>query len=160
MKPKIRTLPNPTDAQIVARHYTIAALWADAPDGTRPRAPRATVAKAERLAWQFLEIIGPDVLALVREAYTEGGYGRHPDCGTDRPWLAAMGHDLWLTSQGHGVGFWDRNELAALQLLQRGLSLAEYLTAGARRFEHISAEFYRGWLYLHGNDPLSLEPLS
>lgn len=26
--------------------------------------------------------------------------------------LARAGHDLWLTRNGHGAGYWDRNELA------------------------------------------------
>lgn len=30
-----------------------------------------------------------------------------------------LGHDLWLTSAGHGVGFWDRQELDAGDLGQR-----------------------------------------
>lgn len=25
--------------------------------------------------------------------------------------ISQMGHDLWLTRNGHGTGFWDRNEL-------------------------------------------------
>ncbi len=150
----MKTPPRPTDAQILARHYLIAAIWADAPEGTRPRAPKATVARAERLAWQFLEIVGPERLALVEQAYAEGDYGRHPDCGHDRPWLAAMGHDLWLTSHGHGAGFWGRKALQAIEV-HPWLTLAEVLTAYAHQFRGIEPEFYRGWLYLHGNDPLS-----
>ena len=138
----------PTDAQIVARHYVIAALWADCEDGTHPRETREAIKKAERLAWEFLEIIGPDVLAQI-EASHGNGYGMHPDCGTDRPWLAAVGHDLWLTSQGHGVGFWCRDELPD--------RLSALLTEAAKRFSGIYADFYRGWLYFGGTGPLSIE---
>jgi hypothetical protein len=134
-----------TDAQILAKHYLIAAIWADAPDGTHPHAPAATVAKAERLAWEFLEMIGPDAIAAMEES----DYGSHPDCGDDRPWLAAAGHDLWLTSQGHGVGFWDRSELPG--------ELGQQLTAYAERFRGIYPEFYRGWFYLQGSGPLSIK---
>lgn len=134
-----------TDSQILARHYLIAALWADSPEGTNPRATRQAQHKAESIAWQFLEIVGPDAIAAL-EARSD--YGAHPDCGNDRPHLAAAGHDLWLTSQGHGAGFWDR-----------GLpdELSEQLCDAANRFNRIDPEFYRGWLYLHGTGPLSLE---
>jgi len=37
------------------------------------------------------------------------------------------GHDFWLTRNGHGVGFWDREELY-------GKSSAETLTKIAQRF--------------------------
>ena len=40
------------DPKIIAQHYIIAALWADAPEGTR--APRETEAKALQLARDFL----------------------------------------------------------------------------------------------------------
>lgn len=31
-------------------------------------------------------------------------YLEHPGMG-----MASLGHDLWLTAQGHGTGFWDRD---------------------------------------------------
>jgi hypothetical protein len=44
----------------------------------------------------------------------------------------AIGHDLWLTSQGHGAGFWDR-----------GLgALGDKLTAAAKTFS--GGDAYRG----------------
>ena len=133
-----------TDAEILARHYLVAALWADAPEGTTPRPTKQATEKARRIAWEFLEIIGPDAVARL-EAHD--GYGSHPDCGSDRPHLAAAGHNLWLTSQGHGAGFWDR-----------GLpdDLCDALCDAADRFSGIYPEFYRGWMYLHGTGPLSL----
>lgn len=138
-----------TDAQIVAKHYVIAAIWADCEEGTNPRAPASTVARARWLAWEFLEIVGPAAIELAKRAHDDRGYGSHPDCGTDRPWLAAMGHDLWLTAGGHGTGFWDREELHEKH--------ADYLTQCAERFEGIYATFYRGWLYLEGTGPLALD---
>lgn len=138
-----------TDAEILAKHYVIAAIWADAPEGTHPREPKATTQKANRLAWEFLEMIGPAAIELCKRAYESRGYGDHPDCGSDRPWLAAMGHDLYLTSRGHGVDFWDRDTL-------RGKH-RNHLTACAEKFGGIYPEFYRGWLYLHGSGPFSLK---
>lgn len=32
----------------------------------------------------------------------------NPDVGACGLGAEAIGHDLWLTSQGHGTGFWDR----------------------------------------------------
>lgn len=51
-----------TPAQIIADHYIIAALWADSPEGTNPRATAQAKQKALRIAWQFLELIGQDTI--------------------------------------------------------------------------------------------------
>lgn len=37
------------------------------------------------------------------------------------------GHDLWLTRQGHGVGFWDRPAFYGADLAQRLTAYAEAL---------------------------------
>lgn len=39
----------------------------------------------------------------------------------------ALGHDLWFTRNGHGVGFWDRKELEADGLGERLTKAAEAL---------------------------------
>lgn len=49
-------------------------------------------------AWQSL----PDVAALLDQAYSLPGYD-----------ATMAGRDFWFTSNGHGVGFWDRRELQA-----------------------------------------------
>ena len=126
------------DPKIIAQHYIIAALWADAPEGTRPRAPRETEEKALQLARDFLRAIGPKCQEYLKNN-TE--YSKHPDCGGRAE--AAIGHDLWLTSQGHGTGFWDRRALRE--------DVREFLTGLAQRKEFtLHPEFYRGWLYLYG----------
>ena len=66
------------------------------------------------------------------------GYGSHPDAGSAE---AAFGHDLWLTTRGHGIGFWDRDELEAD-------GLGDRLTEACERFGEPQPQFYRGWLYL------------
>ena len=124
------------DPKIIAQHYIIAALWADAPEGTRPRAPRETEEKALQLARDFARAIGPKCQEYL-ENNTE--YFKHPDCGGRAE--AAIGHDLWLTSQGHGVGFWERDALRE--------DVREFLTGCAQRKEFtLYPEFYRGWMYL------------
>lgn len=124
------------DPKIIAQHYIIAALWADAPEGTRPRAARETEEKALQLARYFVRAIGTKYQEYL-ESNTE--YFKHPDCGGRAE--AAIGHDLWLTSQGHGVGFWDREALRE--------DVGEFLTELAQRKEFtLYPEFYRGWMYL------------
>ena len=125
------------DAKIIAQHYISAALRADAPEGTNPRAPRETEEKALQLARGFLRAIGPKCQEYL-ENNTE--YFKHPDCSGRAE--AAIGHDLWLTSQGHGTGFWDRRALRE--------DVREFLTGLAQRKEFtLHPEFHRGWLYLH-----------
>lgn len=127
--------------EVMARHFIIAALWADCNEGTNPRASRQAMDAARRLCAEFVDRIGPGMLA---ETLAAPGYGSHPDCGREWPQCAAMGHDIYLTSLGHGVGFWDRSELDSNALGNR-------LTEACKpcRFD---PEFYRGWLYLHTYD--------
>lgn len=127
-----------TDAQIktVARHYIVAALWADCDEGTHPRAPLKTQADAFTICKAFIDRHHDLFNAAMLRA--DDGYGAHPDAGSAE---AAFGHDLWLTTQSHGCGFWDRKELDADNLGDR-------LTEACKAFGEPSYEFYRGWFYL------------
>lgn len=125
-----------TPLQVMANHYLIAAIWADCPEGTHPRATK----QARRVALQVCEDFALAAGPFLTEACTRDGYGSHPDCGTEHPAYAAAGHDLYLTSHRHGAGFWDREPL-------RGGNLGDYLTRIAERFR-TEPDFYRGWLYL------------
>lgn len=124
--------------EVMARHFLIAAIWADCDEGTHPRATLQAQIAARQICADFVGHIGPEMMA---ETLAAPGYGSHPDCGNDWPRCAAMGHDLYLTSQGHGAGFWDRSELEANELGDR-------LSAACDRF-NFYPEFYRGWLYIH-----------
>ena len=93
----------------------------------------------ERSRTRFAPGEGP----VLDEAATRAGYGAPPDCGAVHPACAAAGHDLWLTSRGHGAGFWDRDPLKAEDL-------GDMLSAVTEQFSGTYAEFYRGWLYLYG----------
>lgn len=86
-----------TELDVMARHYVIAAIWADCEEGTHPRATREALRIARVRCARFLALIGPDLLASVRE---RPEYGAHPDCGNVAAVFAAMGHDLYLTSAG------------------------------------------------------------
>jgi hypothetical protein len=129
-------MATPKQIATVAHHYIIAALWADCPEGTHPRAPMATRAKAFNICKRFID----ENLELFNAAMERAadGYGSHMDAGSAE---AAFGHDLWLTTRGLGCGFWDRKELDAADLGER-------LTEACRAFGEPQPEFYRGWLYL------------
>ncbi len=123
----------------VAKHYLIACIFTDAPEGTHPRATIAAVKKAYEDCSAFIEACGP-LFDMAMAQFSEG-YGAHPDAGSAE---AAFGHDFWLTRQGHGTGFWDRKEL--------GDKLGKLLTklCGFRTdFCEVYPEFYRGWLYFN-----------
>lgn len=124
--------------QVMARHFIIAALWAECPEGTSPRATKQAQRDALTICTRFAESAD----TLLDDAANRPGYGSHPDCGTLHPGYAAAGHDLWLTSQGHGVGFWDRDELDADDLGDKLSALCQH----ARYY----AYFCRGWLYFSG----------
>ena len=64
---------------------------------------------AECAEWQA------DNAKLLAEAYERVGYDE-----------ARAGHDFWLTRNGHGAGFWCRDEL-------KGDSLGERLSLASRR---------------------------
>ena len=120
----------------VSKHYLTACIWADCPEGTHPRAPTA----AQRAAFDTCKRFIDAHLDLFNDAMAraDAGYGSHPDAGSAE---AAFGHDLYLTTAGHGTGFWDRSELDAADLGER-------LTAACEEFPAPEPTFYRGWLYL------------
>jgi hypothetical protein len=53
------------------------------------------------------------------------------------------GRDLWYTSQGHGVGFWDRDELEADDLGDKLSNLCRYHEANVWFADHVE----------YGNEP-------
>lgn len=129
--------------EIIAKHFVIAAIWADAEEGTNPRPSKAMQNDALEYAREFLEKLTPELLEAFEQA-EENGYSSHPDCGGYVE--GAIGHDLWLTMRGHGVGFWDRDELKFT--LNNGESFSDTLT----EICHTMGEPYlyqsRGWAYL------------
>jgi len=54
------------------------------------------------------------------------------DCGEYDP--EQLGHDLWLTRNGHGVGFWDRPEIY-------GTANATLFTRLSKAMGEVDAEF-------------------
>lgn len=123
------------DLDAIAKHFCIAAIWADAPEGTHPRETRAALRWARDFAERFITA-HPELCAA---AMACDGYGSHPDAGSPD---AAFGHDLYLTCAGHGVGFWYRDELG-----ETGKALGDVIRADWRTW-YVETEFYRGWLHL------------
>ena len=93
------------------RHYLVAAMWSTNDESTEAGgepfdlnydlddiAPGA-VAEAYKHCQEFQAAAAP----LLEQAYLL--YQWHPDAPTPQ---CSAGHDFWLTSAGHGVGFWDR----------------------------------------------------
>lgn len=73
--------------------YVEAALWSDSDDAVRKAEPsRALWKRAKRDCKAFIATAGDRI-----EAYD----------------ASQVGHDLWLTRNGHGAGFWDRTQYDA-----------------------------------------------
>jgi hypothetical protein len=124
--------------ETMAKHYLIAAMWADCPEGTNPRITKQAEKQALETCAKFSGMICSDLWPKILE---NPDYWAHPDCG-GKP-EAAIGHDLYLTSAGHGVGFWARDSLPD--------DLREKLSAlcGWRKpIPEPEVSFYRGWMYL------------
>lgn len=95
----------------VAHHYLIAALWS------------STDAKGEPLGSIYsLDDVSTEALSKALEDCTEFIQRCGPRLRPLEP--EQVGHDFWLTRNGHGAGFWDR-----------GLGvLGELLSEAARSF--------------------------
>ena len=127
-------MATPGQIQEVARHFVIACIWADCPEGTNPRAPM----RAQRTAFDQCKTFIDRNLDLFNAAMScaSAGYGSHPDAGSAE---AQFGHDLYLSARGHGTGFFDRKELSE--------SLRDALQNAANKSGMSEPYFYRGWLY-------------
>ena len=60
---------------------------------------------------------------LCAEAVNRSGYS----------W-SRLGHDFWLTRNGHGAGFWCRDELENIDPEDMGESLGDRLTTAAKTY--------------------------
>lgn len=129
-----------TTLDTIARHFIIAAIWADAPEGTQPRATRAAMQAARVYVGRFTAAY-PELCEAVLDCEDYGWHNGQRDAA------AAFGHDLYLTARGHGVGFWDRDTLKDRELGER-ISAPFFIES--RRW-HIEPQFYRGWLYFVGS---------
>ena len=135
------------NAEIIAQHFVIAALWADAEEGTNPRPSKAMQNDSLEYAKEFLQKLTPEMITAFEQA-EDNGYASHPDC--DGFVEGAIGHDLWLTMRRHGVGFWDRDALDFP--LENGEAFGEAFGDALTKVAKTMGEPYlyqsRGWAYL------------
>lgn len=124
----------PEQLETITRHYLAACQWADCPENTNPRVTKS----AENVARVFCEDYIIKCGRLFEQAMACADYGWY---NGKRDALAAFGHDVYLTSVGHGVGFWDRDALQENDLGQK-------LTDVFKGMKTPYAEFYKGWVYL------------
>lgn len=97
-------MPKQTLTQLAATAYVECALWAGTDDDgesldanySTADFDSGTFARAEAEVKKFLALPGV-AEALCRADEFPAGYG-----------IKQVGHDLWLTRNGHGAGFWDR----------------------------------------------------
>lgn len=93
----MKTTPEQID--LITRHYLICALWSSTDDEGEPMdsgrdlndIADETKVKAREDVADFLELLEREGVAW-----------------SDHWTPEQMGHDLWLTRNGHGTGFWDR----------------------------------------------------
>lgn len=135
--------------------YLEAAHWTDTPENSQARFPSAEIEKAHKDCAAFVDDCG----GLFEQAMAVDGYSARQ-----------FGRDFWLTRCGHGVGFWDRDELkipareqvifldrdGKTQATDAGDNLGDALSTVAygndrfiSRFAHAGVSVYRGWLYFY-----------
>jgi hypothetical protein len=113
----------------------------------------------ERLTHASVAAIARDCAAFKESAGFALDFALGPMSGYSEE---QAGRDFWFTRQGHGVGFWDREELRR-DMARRpdgtltdegeseGLpflaSLGDLLTAAAKACGEAYVQAYRGWIY-------------
>jgi hypothetical protein len=115
------------DTQIMARHLLAAACFFDCEEGTHPEPDEQSKRNAKLYCDMFVKVAGADL----QEVMEHPDYWAHPDCAGHPE--GAIGHDLWLTAGGAGVGFWDRDTLPR--------DLGQRLTEHAERFRNMTERF-------------------
>lgn len=92
--------------KIMATHFVDCAIWTET-DGQEVTLDKEVLPKAEIICKNYIEAISH----IEYELRSLKAYYSHEDCNEHLE--AALGHDLWLTSQRHGVGVWDRDTMPA-----------------------------------------------
>lgn len=118
----------PEEFESMVEGYVETAIWADMPEPENEReAKRYGNAVVSRNAWEGAR---KDCKAFLEAA---------GDLITDEDNLYNVGHNLWLTRQHHGAGFWDGDYLPK----ERG----DALTKIAHDMGECYLEIHRGRIY-------------
>jgi hypothetical protein len=122
---------NPHDKQTAAKAYLAAIAFTEQDDsGNFPEFSEQARAHALAAVESFVKLAGGDAQTAIERP----GYD-----------ASRLGHDLWLTRNKHGAGFWDRDELDYTEedRQEDGPTLGECLTACADKM---------GECYAHAGD--------
>jgi hypothetical protein len=95
------------DTEAFIRHYIVTMLWAET-DGDPP-VPLDSVKSAADLAPETLAKCRADCLAFIAANRAD-----LESAAEERGDSEVLGHDFWLTRNGHGAGFWDGDYSEAL----------------------------------------------
>jgi hypothetical protein len=118
----------PTLSKVV-QGYLDALVFTDLTEGQNPRLTKQARAAASRDCLAFISAVH----GAYHSAINQKGYSPEQ-----------FGSDFWHTRQGHGVGFWSRDELDID-------ALGEYLSAHCgygTPWPPVDVEIARGWIYL------------
>jgi hypothetical protein len=108
------------DLEYELEHYIQTALWSSTDDAGMPL---DTIADASNIAPESLASMREDLeafVASVDESFLEFWQA---ELGAGQ-----VGHDFWLTRNGHGAGFWDRFSAGI------GARIGQHLTEASRPF--------------------------
>ena len=98
---------NPRDRQLAIDAYLEAVAFtemhSDNPELEGAYFSDQALTHASEAVDEFWEMLPPSVQVATVEAMVDRGYPTDP-----YSW-GCLGHDLWLTRNGHGAGFWDRD---------------------------------------------------
>lgn len=110
----------------------------DTGDDNEDKLNELGTARLTRAAWQDIK---DDCEAFRHAVETQHGRDAARILSHGLPGYDAQraGNDFWFTRQGHGVGFWDRDELPE--------DLRDALSETARGFGGAYVETARGWIY-------------
>lgn len=81
----------------ITKHYAIAALWSSTDDQGEPLDSNHSLDDISAETWGRMS---EDVLQFIKASAELLGHSGQSD--------EQIGHDFWLTRNGHGAGFWDR----------------------------------------------------
>lgn len=110
--------------------YIMAAYWTSTGDGGQPSSEAELAPEGLEVARESCATFQRDYADLLQEAYDRVGYD-----------ASRAGHDFWLTRNGHGTGFWDRDELEDGELGER-LSDAARAAGGSDLYDGDSGMLY------------------
>lgn len=145
--------PSKSDIDDFLDGYARCALWSSndesTPSGGEPLdnnystsdLTRAAKAKMRKDCVKFLRENSRDIEAYVEHVllcYQEARSGR----------LEYAGHDFWLSRNGHGAGFWDRDGVGGSGRPHGPVGLGDRLQAAAEKFGECNLYVSRGKVHV------------